>query len=71
MDAVLHNITLKSANFRIPDGEYEGIWGGYGVEFRTDVGIFAARCNMGVRGNAVPCVVSVIDGKFSVRVKKE
>lgn len=51
----------------IPDGEYDGIWGGYEVEFTVDGKKYKARTENGVRGMNIPCVVSVRFGVAMVR----
>lgn len=69
------NPMLKVLNFRrsdpatLPDGEYEGTWGGYvvkvifnGIEYRGDT-------NVGIRTPCAPCIVTVLNGEMSVKVK--
>jgi hypothetical protein len=53
----------------LPDGEYEGSWTGYFATC-TIAGVgYRLATEDGVRGMAVPCVVTVKAGAASVRAK--
>lgn len=51
----------------IPDGKYDGLWGGYIVTVIGDDGTtYRIHTDMGVRGNNIPVFVTVHDGKIVV-----
>lgn len=55
----------------VPDGVYTGLWTAYSVEFETPLGTFVGASDVGVRGRDIPCVVRVLDGRFSVTAKDD
>jgi hypothetical protein len=53
----------------LPDGEYEGVWGGRVVKLKHNCHYFELGTSSGIRAMAAPCVVTVKDGKATVRAK--
>lgn len=53
----------------IPDGTYEGNWGGYVVTFRVGSETYEAKTKDGIRTPHCPCVVTVSGGQIEVRAK--
>lgn len=51
---------------RVPDGVYEGIWGGYFVAFSVAGINYEAQTRDGIRTMRAPCKVTVKDGKIEV-----
>jgi hypothetical protein len=46
----------------LPDGLYNGTWGGYVIELTYDKEIYELATENGVRGINIPVVVEVKDG---------
>lgn len=46
----------------LPDGLYNGVWGGYVIEIRFDGKQYELATEMGVRGIGIKVVVQVEDG---------
>lgn len=61
----------KKENTVVPDGVYTGVWTAYAVEFETPLGTFQGTSDVGIRGRDIPCVVRVLDGRFSVTAKDD
>ena len=53
----------------LPDGVYEGTWGGYDVEMDVAGYVVTFRVDMGIRGMNEPCLVDVKDGVAFVNAK--
>ena len=51
---------------KIPDGVYDGIWGGYRVIFKVDEIEYIANTEAGIRTPRAACKVTSKDGKLSV-----
>lgn len=60
-------------NGMLPDGEYEGVWGGYVVTVNFSFGLGDLKIKMaasdGIRTVASPCVVTIKDGVATVKTK--
>lgn len=52
--------------YTIPDGTYKAKHSGYELKIETPMGIFIGKCNHGVRGMNIPCIVTVKDGKYEL-----
>ena len=53
----------------IPDGQYEGTWGGYHVRFKVDHGReITAKTSVGIRTPSAPCIVTIAGDKATVNV---
>lgn len=50
----------------VPDGQYDGRWSGYTVQFSHDGRLFEAVTDIGVRGQNVACRVIVESGRVRV-----
>ena len=50
----------------IPDGVYDGVWGGYCVNFSVDGVEYEAQTLEGIRTPRAECKVTVDDGTISV-----
>ena len=46
----------------LPDGIYQGIYGGYNIEVRFKDKIYDLRTEEGVRGNGFKVIVTIKDG---------
>ncbi len=46
----------------LPDGSYQGLWGGYGIEIRYKDKTYELTTEEGVRGMGIKVVVTVKDG---------
>jgi hypothetical protein len=53
---------------RLPDGVYEGIWGGYRVTFSAYGIQYEAQTQNGIKMTHAKCKVTSKDGKLSVEV---
>ena len=53
----------------IPDGEYQGVWGGYEVRVMIQDKTYQFTTNDGIRTMDAPCIVTAKDGKIIVKVK--
>ena len=57
----------------IPDGKYEGVWGGYHLDMHIGDQVIPVRTELGVRGLNVPVTFVWKDGKVlekTIKVKK-
>lgn len=54
----------------VPNGQYDGVWGGYQVKFECNGFPYGFRTKDGIRTPAAPCVVTVCFDKVTVEVKK-
>jgi hypothetical protein len=54
---------------RLPDGIYDGIWGGYVVRFSVNGSEYEAKTGVGIRTPCAPCKVTSKDGKLTVESK--
>lgn len=54
----------------IPDGDYEGSWGGYSVRFCKDGCEYELTIDKGIRTMKAPCKVRIHEGKVFVAVKE-
>ena len=52
----------------LPDGIYDGVWGGYIVRFSVDGVEYEARTEIGIRTLRAPCRVSVMQGIITVSI---
>lgn len=50
----------------LPDGNYPGSWGGYGVEFEVNNRKIHLSVENGVRTIAMPCMVHIRNGEITV-----
>ena len=66
MEAFLDHVKRIEPADGVPDGEYEGRWSGYTVQFETPHGKYDGRSTVGVRGMNIPCTVTVTCGQFKV-----
>lgn len=55
----------------IPDGVYDGIWGGYEVKMKVNGTAVKFNTKSGVRGINIPVTVTVTDGEAKIRTKNE
>lgn len=53
----------------IPDGTYEGTWGGYMVRFQIGGKSFEGRTSEGVRTPSCPCLITVAGNRISLATK--
>lgn len=60
---------LKLEPARLPDGEYEGRWGGYVVTVVHGGFEYQGSTSNAIRTPNAPCVVTVVNGEMNVRVK--
>ena len=66
MQAVATQLRRISELDPLPDGQYDGRWGGYHVTFVVDGIEYEAQTNIGIRTPNAPCVVTVSGGKMTV-----
>jgi hypothetical protein len=52
---------------QIPDGVYEGMWGGYEVRMKVNGNAIKFNTNSGVRGLNIPVTVTVTNGEAEVK----
>jgi hypothetical protein len=52
--------TNTSTNYP-PDGEYDGVMGGYNVSFQHAGHEYRLHTETGVRGMNIPCIVKIVD----------
>lgn len=55
---------------RLPDGIYDGIWGGYRVTFEVGGIAYEAQTQDGIRTPRAECKVTSKDGRLSVEVAR-
>ena len=53
----------------LPDGVYDGVWGGYCVNFSVKGVEYEAQTLIGIRTPRAECNVTVDDGTISVETK--
>lgn len=46
----------------MPDGQYQGRWGGYVIQFEHDGKPVVVRTELGVRGINIPVTFQIVDG---------
>lgn len=51
----------------LPDGAYEGTWGGYDVTFIVNGVTYRAKTDIGIRTPNARCTILVEAGRLSVR----
>lgn len=51
---------------KIPEGTYDGIWGGYEVTFKVADTTYKAKTDIGIRTPAAPCYVISKKGQLTV-----
>lgn len=60
---------VLSTDNPIPDGSYEGTWGGYVVRFSCGGMFHQGRTDKGIRTPSAPCVVTARNGQLTVETK--
>jgi hypothetical protein len=50
----------------LPDGVYDGVWGGYVVRFTVDGIDYEAHTSEGIRTPRAKCKITITNGKLSV-----
>lgn len=55
---------------RLPDGVYDGVWGGYVVRFAIDGIDYEAQTKDGIRTPRAECKITITDGNLSVEVAR-
>ena len=55
---------------RLPDGVYDGVWGGYVVRFSVDGIDYEAQTKDGIRTPRAECKITSKDGNLSVEVAR-
>lgn len=55
----------------LPDGVYDGIWGGYCVIFDVDGVTYEGQTQDGIRTPRCKCKVTIANGKLSVDVVRQ
>jgi hypothetical protein len=68
-EATVKEITRVKSIKKLPDGEYKGLWGGNIVNAFIGKHFYQLKVSVGIRTFAAPCVVTVKDGKATVRTK--
>jgi len=68
MKTAAYNVEEITIPPSIPDGIYDGIWGGYEIVFYACGKTFKAKTEEGVRGFGIKCAVSVCNGKITVSI---
>ena len=53
---------------RLPDGVYDGVWGGYVVRFSVDGIDYEAQTKDGIRNPWCHCKITSKDGNLSVEI---
>ena len=53
----------------MPDGKYQGTWGGYEVEVTIDGWQYRLKTVNGIRSMGAKCVVTVADGSVTVEAE--
>lgn len=69
MKTTATNVRRVDPNIVIPDGVYDGIWGGYRVRFYVDGVKYEANTSDGIRTPCAECTVTVKDGLITVEAK--
>lgn len=67
----LKNPLLEVEPKEIPDGVYDGIWGGYNVKVFVGDKVYWLTSDIGIRTTASPCVITKDDCGFTVETKEE
>lgn len=60
-------ITELTPQDKVPDGVYDGIWGGYVVTFSVNGINYEAKTEEGIRTPAAKCRVISTNGKLTVQ----
>lgn len=69
MNVTASDVRVEIPIAEIPDGEYQGKWGGYTVTFKVDGKRHEAKTSIGVRCIDCPCTVVVRGGQIQVNAK--
>ena len=59
---------VRPAN--LPDGKYDGVWGGYVVKVSIGNANYELTTDLGIRTPAAPCLVSVDGSNVTVETVK-
>lgn len=70
MRAKIISATSKIELSELPDGEYEGTWGGYVINATVNGMSVRFKTKWGIRGVNIPCVVIVNNGSVIVEEKQ-
>lgn len=54
---------------QIPNGTYDGIWGGYNVRFGVGERNFEVKTDIGIRTMSAPCNVCVSNGNITITTR--
>lgn len=52
----------------MPNGIYDGVWGGYHVDFLVEGALYKAQTKIGIRTPAAKCKVRICDGIVTVDI---
>ncbi len=52
----------------MPNGSYDGVWGGYHVDFVVEGVLYTARTKIGIRTPAAKCKVVICDSHVTVDI---
>ena len=58
-------------DIHLPDGVYDGIWGGYQVTFEVAGIQYEAKTESGIRTPRAKCYVTIKDGRVSVALPEK
>jgi len=64
---------LVSVDATLPDGEYQGVWGGFTIHVTTpaDRQGYELKTNSGVKGFGIPVVVNIVNGEATFEENKQ
>jgi len=68
-EVIAAKVTAPIALEKIPDGTYQGLWGGYIVNFKVGQINFELTTSLGLKGMNFPCIVTVRKGTVTVDAK--
>lgn len=51
---------------KLPDGVYQGVWGGYHVRFAVHDVTYECQTTLGIRTPNTPCTVTIANGQITV-----
>lgn len=67
MEVRINSATKTVILSDIPNGEYEGVWGGYGAHALVDGEVIRFETEVWIRTTALPCTVCVRDGRVTIK----